>query len=82
MDKAGLSDLPLYPEQRACRRPTCEQVLRLFGHAERHTLRCGDRLVEIFEPRLTQLQRQVLQLLGLPASAYGVGLGGAWRNSP
>jgi transposase len=71
MKAAGVQALPLYPEQRSCRRPTCEQVLRLFGHAERHTLRRGDCLVEIFEPQLTQLQRQVLQLLGVPASAYG-----------
>jgi len=71
MDKADIEALPLYPEQRPCRRPTYEQILRLFAHAERHTLARAGRLVQLFPPQLTPLQRQVLRLLGVPARAYG-----------
>ena len=38
MKQQGLRELPLYPEQRNCRRPTTEQVLRLFSLAQRHRL--------------------------------------------
>lgn len=30
--------LPIYPEQRLCKRPTAEQILRLFSVAQRHIL--------------------------------------------
>src|ERR1039458_581777 len=32
-----IAQLPIYPEQRQCKRPTTEQILRLFSLAERHT---------------------------------------------
>jgi transposase len=70
MQGAGIRELPLYPEERQCRRPTAEQVLRLFSLAERQLLLKDDRLVQVFEPELTELQRQVLGLLGVPAVAY------------
>ena len=71
MEQAAIDELALYPEQRACRRPTYEQVSRLFGQTERHTLSRRGRVLEVFHPQLTQLQRQVLRLLGVPARAYG-----------
>jgi transposase len=70
MEREGIAELPLYPEERACHRPTTEQILRLFGSLERHRLYRGERLVEVFEPALTDLQAEVLRLLGVPASAY------------
>ncbi|MGT2455355.1 hypothetical protein ACU4GI_19755 [Cupriavidus basilensis] len=38
MKREHIDELPLYPEQRQCRRPTTEQILRLFSLAERHKL--------------------------------------------
>lgn len=62
----GIQELPLYPEERCSRRPTAEQVLRLFSLAQRHVLSAGDQVVQIIEPELTDLQRQVLRLLSVP----------------
>lgn len=70
MKRAKIPQLPLYPEERLCRRPTTEQVLRLFSHTERHLLLRGDRVVQVFHPQLTDLQRQVLRLLGLSEKAF------------
>lgn len=70
MKAAGIEQLPLYPEARACRRPTTEHILRLFSLAERVTVLAGKDVVRVFPPNLTDLQRQVLGLLGVPASAY------------
>jgi transposase len=71
MKRDKLQELPLYPEQRCCHRPTTEQVLRLFGHTERHTLFSEGHRVKVFEPTLTELQQQVLSLLGVPSRSYG-----------
>ena len=38
MTREAISQLPLYPEERKTRRPTAEQILRLFSLTERHTL--------------------------------------------
>jgi transposase len=70
MKRERLKELPLYPEQRSCKRPTTEQILRLFSFAERHTLVRGDRIAQVFPADLTELQRQILQLLGVPEDAF------------
>ena len=70
MKQQGLHQLPLYPEQRNCRRPTTEQVLRLFSLAQRHRLTQAGQTVQLFDTELTDLQRQVLGLLGVKESAY------------
>ena len=71
MKAQSIEQLPLYPEQRHCRRPTTEQVLRLFGLADRHRLMAADQTVQqVFSAELTVLQRRVLALLGVPESAY------------
>jgi len=70
MAREGIEELPIYPEQRQCAHPTTEQVLRLFSLAERHRLMQHGRTVQLFDPSLTGLQRQVLALLGVPPTAY------------
>lgn len=70
MKRERLKALPLYPEERRCVRPTTEQVLRLFSHTERHVLSRAARTVQTFEAEFTPLQRQVLDLLGVPVSAF------------
>ena len=70
MQRQRIAELPIYPEQRPCRRPTTEQILRLFSFAERHTLLERGRPTQVFHPELTDLQRQVLDLLGLPQSVF------------
>jgi transposase len=66
----GHNDLPLYPEQRKCRHPTTEQVLRLFSLAQRNRLCQGDQPVQLFDTKLSEFQLQILKLLGVPKSAY------------
>ena len=70
MAARGIEEIPLYPEERVSRRPTTEQVFRLFSLAERHALSYDAEQVKVFHPRLTDLQREVLGLLGVPERAY------------
>jgi transposase len=70
MQRAGITALPLYPEERRCHRPTAEQVFRLFALTARHVLIQAGHDVRVVDPDLTALQRQVLQLIGVPPSAY------------
>ena len=70
MTQAGITELPLYPEERECHKPTAEQVFRLFALPARNALILAGKTVRIFNPELTDLQRQVLRLIGVPTSAY------------
>jgi transposase len=71
MKRDGVTELPLYPEQRACAQPTAARALELFTGLARHHLTTRDgQHVQSFPPQLTALHQQLLHLLGVPASAY------------
>jgi transposase len=70
MQRQGVDSLPLYPEERTTQRPTAEQIFRLFSLMQRHLLKYKGETVHTFEPELTDLQRQVLTLLGVPETVY------------
>ena len=70
MEKAKVTDLALYPEERCSTHPTADMVLKLFSHLQRGVLFQQGTEVKSFEPELTKLQQQVLNLLGIPLSLY------------
>ena len=73
MKTAHQTSIALYPELRECAAPSAHRVLEIFTHVARHVLRDADgTIVKIYEPTLTPLQLQVLELLGIPASVYAV----------
>jgi transposase len=71
MEQKGIESLPLYPEGRACRRPTARKVIDLYEEVQRHSLQSGRRPPEVFITELTRLQRSILRLLGMP-KAYEI----------
>ena len=70
MKREGIEKLPIYPEERQTAHPTAEQVLRLFSLAQRQTITCNGIPMKTIAEQLTQLQAQVLSLLGIPAAIY------------
>jgi transposase len=66
MAREGVESLPLYPEGRACRRPTARRVIDLFEDVQRHELTTEGRTAVVFLTDLTGLQRKILRLLGMP----------------
>ena len=64
MAREKLDRLPLYPEDRECKAPSTDRVWDVFAHRERHRLRKAGRLVQVFEPALNDLHRQILRLMG------------------
>lgn len=70
MQRGESESLPLYPEHRACPRPTARRVIDLVEEVHRHELVEADETRAVFTTQLTQLQRHVLQLLGMP-TAHG-----------
>jgi hypothetical protein len=70
VEREHIRELPIYPEQRLCKRLTTEQILRLFSFAQRHTLMPDAHIVKIFPAELTDLQTQVLELLGVPLQVF------------
>ncbi len=71
MEREGVESLPLYPEHRACRRPTARRVIDLFEDVQRHELASEDQTVIVFLTELNGLQRKILRLLGMPKAYSG-----------
>jgi transposase len=70
MRSQGLRSLPIYPEARECSAPTAERILALFAGLQRHDLLDSEQIVDSFHPDLTNLQRRLVTLLGLPLDLY------------
>jgi transposase len=70
MIAAATRDIPLYPELRGCTAPSTERILEIFADLTRHELHRDGCLVQTFEPEINPLQHQVLELLGVPTTAY------------
>lgn len=73
MRAAGIPSLPLYPEERSCKAPTTARVFDLLRDLRRHRLVRHGRVLQTFEPELSDLQQEILELLGVPLAAYGHG---------
>ncbi len=62
--------IPLYPEDRDCHAPSATRLLEIFDGLQRHRIIGDGHVVQTIEPQLTPLQRRVLDLTGVPATAY------------
>ena len=69
MRKKKIASLPIYPENRACPSPTIFDIVRLFRNVERYEVTEGDNTL-IFPAELTDIQKEVLNLLEIPVAAY------------
>ena len=65
-----VTELPLYPEGRACTAPTAARVIKVLEPLSAHELRVAGEVVASFDPALSALHQQVLDLLNVPESAY------------
>jgi transposase len=70
MVQAKVDRLRLYPEGRACRYPTVPRLIEVFEDVQRHCLKGGTEPAVVLTTELSQLQRTILRLLGIPQSAY------------
>jgi transposase len=71
MARSELESLPLYPEGRACRRPTARRVIDVFEEVQHHELSGVGQAAVSFTTDLTPLQRKILRLLGMPKAYDG-----------
>ena len=69
MARGNVDRIRIYPEGRGCRNPTTRRLIEVFEDVQRHHLKGGPEPV-VFTTALTQLQRRILRLLGVPRSDY------------
>ena len=71
MKDQGVESLPLYPEGRACKRPTTRRLLDVFEPIARHTVSMpGTVDSELFTTELAPIHRLILKLLRVPTADY------------
>lgn len=70
MTRQNIHQLAIYPEHRRCSTPTATRVFDHFAGLQTHQLTQHNNPIQRFDPQLTDLQQQLLQLLTVPTSAY------------
>jgi transposase len=70
MATTGTTTIALYPEDRDCAAPSASRVFEIFNGVARHHLTRAGRTIQVFNPDLTPLQSQVLDLLGVSHTTY------------
>lgn len=69
MKQKELESLPILPEGRPSKTPTTARLLEMFSGVSWHEFKRGDETV-VFPIRLSQLQKQLLELLGMDVASY------------
>jgi len=70
MQRHAAPVLPMYPEDRDCRRPTARRLFDLFAPIQRHVLTRPGAAPVVFTTALSPIHRQILELLDLPECLY------------
>lgn len=72
MAAKGIAALPRYYEDRRCTSPTAARVFELLDSLSATTVTHDGNLLAVVPPTLDPLQRQILGLVKVPRSAYGL----------
>jgi transposase len=70
MRDAGIAQITAYPEERACKAPTAARVIEIFEPLCAHELVASGEVLKLYDPSLSKLQLQVLDLLHISAEVY------------
>jgi transposase len=70
MGDAEIAGLRVYPEGRTAKSPTADRMIEIFEPLCAHDLIENGSVVKSYDPLLTRLHHQILDLLGVPVSAY------------
>jgi hypothetical protein len=69
MQREGIESLPILPEGRPTKTPTTARLLEMFSDVSWYEFQRGGETVT-FPIKLSQIQKQLLRLLGMDLSAY------------
>lgn len=70
MKDKGIESLPIYPEQRECRKPTADKILDLFQDVRKQTILKKGIPLEIIPDDLNAVQKQVLSLFQMKPTDF------------
>lgn len=77
MAEAGIAELALYHEDRACKTPTAARVLEVLAPLARTVVWHRDEVLTVAPPELSPLQEQLLTLLNSRCRSAPT-----WRHAP
>ena len=72
MKREKVKSVPIYHESRECRFPTADRLLHCFDGVQIHHLSNRKNETHTFQPQLSPLQKQMLDLMGVNPSDYSM----------
>lgn len=70
MKEKEIESLPIYPEQRECRKPTADKILDLFRDVRKQTILKNKTPLEVIPDDLNEIQKQVLDLFQMKPADF------------
>ncbi len=74
MNASKIKALSIYPEHRLAYHPTTAKIFDRFHDISTYQIRTNDRVVEEYRDELTELQKEILTLLGMTEQDYWYGV--------
>ncbi|EQD44287.1 Transposase-like protein [mine drainage metagenome] len=70
MKSGKIRSIPVYHEGKNCESPTASRVLSLFSGVQFHRLISNGKIVEVFQPGLNTLQKNLLKLMEIDTERF------------
>jgi len=70
MQNDGIVSIPIYPEQRLCKKPTADKILDLFRDIRLQSVIQNGKTLDTVADKFSALQKQVLKLLEIKPGEY------------
>ena len=74
MNASKIKALSIYPEHRLAYHPTTAKIFDRFHDVSTYQIKTNDRVVEEYRDELTDLQKEILTLLGMTEQDYWYGV--------
>lgn len=70
MKKKGLPSIPIYPEERECRRPTADKILELFRDVRFQSVVQNGKQLAWIPDKLNPIQKTVLNIMEIDQKKF------------
>jgi len=67
---SDIEALSIYPEHRLAYHPTAAKIFERFQKISNYKIVEGDRVIKTYRDELTDLQKEILELLGMTEQGY------------
>jgi transposase len=70
MKSMKIESIPIYHERKECESPTADRLLSIFSNVQFHMLLTQEKVIGVFQPELSGIQRKLLKMMEIDPEKY------------